>query len=846
MIYSCCDPRRLAILAEQSTYNGIRFLDVVDNPNDAPSDRQRTLLVHFVNPLIPGQLSATNIKISGGERIQNIRVLQAYDENIASPTGDPSVLVVTVDQAGDFSIYTLTLIDDANPSQPPANFDQVLSSIEFSFKAGCPSDFDCQSTSVCPTEAPEKIDISYLAKDYASFRTLMLDRLAKIIPQWQERSPADIGIVLVEILAFIGDYLSYLQDAVATEAYLGTARRRTSIRRLARLVDYPMLDGRNARAWVHLDVRADIHNLQIPQASLQFLSKTNDSSVIFVKGSNPYQMALNVNPRIFELMEPIRVDADHNSMRFYTWGNKACCLPKGATEAWLWGSFPNLATGMVLIFQEIKGPNTGANEDADPTHRVAVRLTSVDSKVSDPIGGLLLDPPVNGALPVTHIQWNADDALPFPICISSRTINGDFEDISMAFGNNALADEGRTISDEKLPRVPAPNPILTIPTPPNSDRCNPTSTTFKPARYRPTLKQMPLTFADASDYDATASAQSALNARDLAKLLPFVSLATDPVTDPWNPQRDLLRSDANAKEFVAEVETDGTAYLRFGDDTFGMRPIPGTQFIATYRIGQGLAGNVGPDSLLHVASNDPTIVSDLANPILLSVRNPLPAAGGLDPETIDSVRQSAPEAFRVQKRAVTPEDYGKMAIVCNDKIQRAMGTFRWTGSWQTVFISVDPQGSETLQPSTEQNLQQCMENYRMAGHDVEVAGAIYVALEIDMTICVKPGYFAADVESDLLEVLSNRDLPDGTRGVFHPDNFTFGQTVYLSPVYARVQATPGVDSVNITTFQRQGQDSDQGLLDGKLALHRLEIARLDNDPNFPEHGTLKFTFVGGQ
>jgi len=164
MIYSCCDPRRLAILAEQSTYNGIRFLDVVDNPNDAPSDRQRTLRVHFVNPLDPGQLSAANVRISGGERIQNVRVLQAYDENMASPTGEPNVLVVTVDQAGDFSIYTLTLIDDANPSQPPATFDQVLSSIEFSFKAGCPSDFDCQSKAVCPIEAPEKIDIRILPK----------------------------------------------------------------------------------------------------------------------------------------------------------------------------------------------------------------------------------------------------------------------------------------------------------------------------------------------------------------------------------------------------------------------------------------------------------------------------------------------------------------------------------------------------------------------------------------------------------------------------------------------------------------------------------------------------------
>jgi hypothetical protein len=49
------------------------------------------------------------------------------------------------------------------------------------------------------------------------------------------------------MLAYAADQLSYYQDAVATEAYLGTARRRTSARRHARLVDYFMHDGANAR-----------------------------------------------------------------------------------------------------------------------------------------------------------------------------------------------------------------------------------------------------------------------------------------------------------------------------------------------------------------------------------------------------------------------------------------------------------------------------------------------------------------------------------------------------------------------------------------------------------------------
>ncbi len=90
-------------------------------------------------------------------------------------------------------------------------------------------------------------EINYLAKDYGTFRQLMLDRLALIMPDWRERHVPDLNITLVELLAYVGDYLSYYQDAVATEAYLDTARQRISVRRHARLVDYRLHEGVNAR-----------------------------------------------------------------------------------------------------------------------------------------------------------------------------------------------------------------------------------------------------------------------------------------------------------------------------------------------------------------------------------------------------------------------------------------------------------------------------------------------------------------------------------------------------------------------------------------------------------------------
>ena len=293
-----------------------------------------------------------------------------------------------------------------------------------------------------------------------------------------------------------------------------------------------------------------------------------------------------------------------------------------------------------------------------------------------------------------------------------------------------------------------------------------------------------------------------------------------------------------------EVETDGTAYLRFGDDQLGLRPAPNSKFVATYRIGNGTSGNVGADNLAHIVSNDAAIITDPS--VIVAMRNPLPAQGGLDPETIEQVRQFAPNAFRKQERAVTPQDYAEIAPRCKPEVQRAAATFRWTGSWYTTFVTVDRLAGKEVDDDFKKEMRQCLERYRMAGQDVDVDGPQYVSLEIEMVVCVRSNYFTSDVKAALLETFSNRILPDGRRGIFHPDNFTFGQTVYLSSLYAAAQAVEGVDSIDITKFQRQRIPGNESLETGKLELGRLEIARLDNDPDFPEHGVFTLTMKGGR
>ena len=111
--------------------------------------------------------------------------------------------------------------------------------------------------------------------------------------------------------------------------------------------------------------------------------------------------------------------------------------------------------------------------------------------------------------------------------------------------------------------------------------------------------------------------------------------------------------------------------------------------------------------------------------------NPLPAVGGVDPEAMEQVRQFAPQAFRVQERAVTPADYVEVTQRRAD-VQRAAATLRWTGSWYTAFVTVDRAGGLAVDDRFERDLRGYLNRYRLAGYDLEIDGPVYVPLEVDV------------------------------------------------------------------------------------------------------------------
>jgi hypothetical protein len=787
---SCDDPRRRAATAE-SAFNGIDFLEV-----DPAS--QRTLRVHFLHPL-PGEaggvpaapvLTEDNVRIEGGVRIRGIAV--------TGVDADAAVLSVTVDQSGDFSTYLLRLVASPETEEQPAGFDPALAAVSFSFKVTCPTTFDCRAPEDPAPALEPDAQIDYLARDYESFLRLARDRLAVTIPDWQDDHPADPQTALLELLAYVGDHLAYQQDARATEAYLGTARSRISASRHARLLDYRPSDGCSARAWVTLEVLpGSPADGGLLEAGRQVL--TGDPGADPRVDPARLADALRGGHVVFETLTPVELSAARNAIAFHTWSDAECSLPAGATAATLVND-PALAlrAGDVLLLEEVRGPLTGLEGDADPQHRHPVRLTEVTELVD----------PVEGGLAVVAIRWDPADALPFALRLTSRPDPGlPPVDVSVARGNVALADHGLTLTGLPLGVVPAD--------------VRPWAPTIPVAAL---TRAVPLTGAD-----------EALPAAAATALDPGRAVAALRLTDgeePWDALPDLLGAAGDTSAVVVELERDGTSRLRFGDGVNGRRPGVGTAFaLDSVRTGVGAAGNVGHGVLARV-------VTPLTG--ITRVANPLPASGGADAEDIESIRRSAPAAFRVQQRAVTEADWVEVAQRRPD-VQRAAARISWRGSWYVVTVLIDRIGGLPVAEDTRflGELASYLDRFRVAGYDLTVRDPLWVPLDLAVRVCVDRDHFRTDVERRVRAAV-------GPTGLFHPDRLTFGQPVFASAVVAAAMGVEGVTTAEVTRFQQFGKADAGELAGGVLAVGALEVARLDDDRSFPERGRLELAVEGGR
>jgi hypothetical protein len=973
----CTDAQRR--VDSRAHLNGIDSIDV--------SSDKRTLTVTFFGDA-PAGLHAGNVRIEGGVRITDLRIVEVRLCSADNPDVTNCALV-NLDKPGDASIYALSVTG-------LHGFDPRYSRLEFSFRPDCPGDLDCAASTGDVPQPGIDPELNYLGRDYQGFRQLMLDRLSVTVPDWKERHIPDLGIALVEVLAYVGDRLSYYQDAVATEAYLGTARKRISVRRHARLMDYALNEGCNARVFVA--VKASQDTPEIDAQDIDFIT-TCSAVPPGTRGVVAAAALADVPAEQYEVFRPVKPGKlvfreAHYTIPFYTWGDGECYLPKGAVRATLrddWekpasssssssghyegrhegryqaeqetrheGKYEdqyessyeskeaapepdpprklrNLKVGDILILEEIRGPKTGAEADADPSHRQAVLLTSV-TFTTDPLYPL----GKTRKQPVVEIEWAEEDALPFALWLTAVTPpDCAMQEISVARGNVVLADHGRLVEKEGLGSVPATEIVM-----PCEEAGEPPERVFTAGSFEPSLAGTPLTFREAPG-PAVSAAAMLRQAPNLAD--PQIWLMEDSTS--WQARRDLLGSAATERVYCVEVDDDGVAHLRFGDNNTGLAPAAGgvnanertkktypdsdktavsaggalqlvvgenlipiqlgpaennleglrraiegagagvtasiwklrghtdayvmyvaaeevgqmllqlvdhpdhagenlltkthqgvnpPVFRATYRVGNGVAGNVGSEAISGIVARGGF------SGVSLEPRNPLAASGGAAAEPIPEAKLRIPTAFRKElQRAITADDYARLAER-NPKVQAAAATLRWTGNRYAVRVAIDPLGSAAASQSLVREVADSLYRYRRIGHEVQVVPAAYAAIYLALQVCVDPDYSGGQVHAALLDAFSNQVGPSGARGFFHPDNLSFGGSIYLSAIVARAAAIAGVQTVKVSALERLFEGPAGEVENGVLVIGPLEVARLDNDSSRPENGVIRLDLEGGR
>ena len=637
-----------------------------------------------------------------------------------------------------------------------------------------------------PAQPIDDSDVDYLAKDYEGYYQLMLDRMAVLSPHWKERHAADVGVAIIEVLAYAADQLSYFQDAVATEAYLATARRRVSAKRHARLFDYRAHDGCAARAFVQIDVS---ESCTVPRG-LPILCSTASvarDGVIRATGLDP--SFSNAAP-VFETLADAVLRPLHKSFALYAWNAADYTLPAGATCAVLDGRFPDLKCGDVLVLAVVREPHAGAMI-TDPSHRQAVRLSREPRLLSDPLTGAQL----------TEIRWAAADAPAFDLPVSGFIDGAAAQGLSEVWGNIVPVDAGRSFV-EPNPRPPVASGVET-------------AALEQGAAFTLELDRGDLIFAvpydDAMSRSRPAAAFHAVSPDQSVAQITLEEIGRSAHSGVWTPVPDLLGASRFTRQFVVETEDDGETKLRFGNDRNGRSPTPGVQLRARYRVG-GMDLNVGAGTLVTWAPRD------VADEPVIGVFNPLPAQGGVRRETAAEIRLRAPGAFRAQKRCVIAQDYADAAME-HPQVFDAMARNEWAGSRSLVVVRIRPLDGGPADAELLGAVSALLEQRRMIDADVDVRSALFAPLDISLTLDVATPYTTAE---------ARRQVAARVRGLLAANAMRFGQDVQIGPLIAAALHEPGVVDVHVNRFGRRGDRTAPGAYADRIAMAPFEIAQIDD------------------
>ena len=677
------------------------------------------------------------------------------DVSIVDMFGTPAQ--VTYVQAADDDANTLHIKAVAPPADPGADAPAYKLTVGDVSTWFAPESQANIATPAKPVQTPPgTAAINYLGRDYAAFTALMRSRVSQIVRDdsaWALDHPADPMTTLIEALAYAGDHLSFRQDAAGTESYLPTARHRLSLRRHARLRDYGVNDGCNARTALVFTVK----NFGVIPAGMQVV--TQQPGIVTM--NLPKDQQLVASTTVFETMGNLPVSLLCNNLAYPLARAAAYTLEKGTIQAQLNTTQTGLVPGQLLAFVQTQAP-AGV---AQPFGAQVVRLLKVE-----------LLPNGNNPPYATIITWHPEDALARPLTIPAQQQPGTVQ----VYGNVGLADHGRTTEVTPLP-AKAPSgrgyrPMIEVEDPVSA--CPP------PSFFAAYDGSQDVTESALMVPSAAASLAPDPTEANLCVRMAGVRPGMAKVADIWTARQDLLATPAAGRAFAAAPE-DGFGgarrhlFLRFGDGALGEAPAPGTIFTATARVGDGQSGRVRANALIQIVG---------PSPLISWVTNPLPATPG-QPEKNESVRLFAATSFRSNVRGIEPADWERIAAA--DPLVTQVVARTGDDGYAPCTVGITTTGTNPDGITYPIAAARLMER-AVLGAPPTIEQGIDIAVNIALVVYCVAGSNISAVRERLLRRIGAGAKSDGGPAHFHPASWPLGRPVLLADLFALLEADPAV------------------------------------------------------
>ncbi|KPU55474.1 putative baseplate assembly protein [Pseudomonas fluorescens] len=253
----------------------------------------------------------------------------------------------------------------------------------------------------------------------------------------------------------------------------------------------------------------------------------------------------------------------------------------------------------------------------------------------------------------------------------------------------------------------------------------------------------------------------------------------------WSEVSRLEELRAQDRAYLLRRSDDGRGTVQFGDGLHGSRLPSGQMNVqVSYRVGIGSTGNLdsGRISLL------------LSRPLgVKEVINPVPAAGGVDPESSDSARQNAPLSVRTMDRIVSLRDFEDFAAAFAG-VGKAQAVWLWDGEQRLVHLTVSGVDGVSIDPGSAlyRNLAAAIDAVRPAHQPLKLAPGVVLRFGVTAKVRVSPDYQSAAVLSTVCSALGQ---------AFGFAARYYGQPVSGSEVLAVMQRVPGVERVDLDNLR---------------------------------------------